>query len=75
LVEATALSLSGGIIGVAVAAAVDGLLRLFTDLRPILSWQIILLATGVSLVVGIVFGSFPALKAARKDPIEALRSE
>jgi putative ABC transport system permease protein len=75
LIEATALSLMGGIIGIAVAAAIDGLLRLFTNLRPILSWQIIVLATGVSLAVGIIFGSFPALKAARKDPIEALRSE
>lgn len=75
MVEATALSLSGGIIGIAVAAAIDGILRLTTDLRPALSWQVILLATGVSLVVGIIFGSFPALKAARKDPIEALRAE
>lgn len=75
MVESTALSLTGGLIGIAVAAIIDGLLRLLTDLRPVLSWQIIVLASGVSLVVGIVFGSFPALKAARKDPIEALRSE
>ncbi len=75
MIEATALSLSGGIIGIAIAAAIDGLLRLFTDLRPVMSWQIIVMATGVSLAVGIIFGSVPALKAARKDPIEALRSE
>jgi putative ABC transport system permease protein len=75
MVEATALSLSGGVIGIAIAALIDGGLRLFTDLRPVLSWQIILIATGVSVAVGVIFGSFPALKAARKDPIEALRSD
>ncbi len=75
MVEATALSLIGGVIGILVAATIDGILRIATNLRPVLSWQIILLATGVSLIVGIVFGSFPALKAARKDPIDALRSE
>ncbi len=75
MVEATALSLSGGIFGILIAAGIDGGLRLFTDLRPVLSWQIIVIATGVSLTVGILFGSFPALKAARKDPIEALRAE
>jgi len=75
MVEATALSLTGGIIGIAIAAGVDAALRFFTDLRPVLSWQIILLATGVSVIVGVIFGSFPALKAARKDPIEALRAE
>lgn len=75
MIEATALSLSGGIIGIAIAAGIDGMLRLFTNLRPVLSWQIIVIATVVSLAVGILFGSFPALKAARKDPIEALRAE
>ena len=75
LIESTALSLCGGLIGIALAAAVDGGLRLATNLRPVLNWQIILLATGVSLFVGILFGTFPALKAARKDPIDALRSE
>jgi ABC-type antimicrobial peptide transport system permease subunit len=74
MIEATALSLSGGVIGILIAAAVDGTLRLTTNLRPVLSWQIILVATGVSVAVGVIFGSFPALKAARKDPIEALRA-
>ncbi len=75
MIEATTLSVVGGIIGVALAFAVDGLLRLFTDLRPVISWQAVALAFGVSLVVGVVFGTIPAFKAARRDPIEALRSE
>ena len=75
LVESTTLSLIGGVIGILIAALLNVGLRLTTNLRPVLSWQIIVLATGVSLVVGIVFGSFPAFKAARKDPIEALRAD
>jgi putative ABC transport system permease protein len=75
MIEATTLSLVGGIIGVGVAFAVDVLLRLLTDMRPVIIWQAVVLAFGVSLIVGVVFGSIPALKAARRDPIEALRSE
>ncbi len=75
MIEASVLSLTGGIIGVIVALLTDVGIRLATNLKPLISWQVIALATGVSLLVGIVFGSFPALKAARKDPIDALRSE
>lgn len=75
LVEATTLSLWGGVIGIALAFLIDVILRVFSDLRPSITWQVVVLATGVSLVVGIIFGTIPAFKAARKDPIEALRSE
>lgn len=75
LVESAALSMLGGIIGLAVAFLADLALRIWTDLTPAITWQLVLLATGVSLVVGIVFGTIPALQAARKDPITALRSE
>lgn len=75
MIESSLLSISGGIIGIIVAFVLDGLMRFLTNLRPVISWQVVLLAFGVSLVVGIVFGTIPALKAARKDPIEALRSQ
>ena len=75
LVEATLLSFTGGIIGIALACLVDLGLGVFTDLRPVIQWQVVALAAGVSLLIGIVFGSLPALKAARKDPIAALRAE
>ncbi|MBC7707738.1 ABC transporter permease [Polaromonas sp.] len=75
MIESSLLSLSGGVIGVIVALIFDGLMRFFTNLRPVISWQVVLLAFGVSLAVGIIFGTIPALKAARKDPIEALRSQ
>lgn len=75
IIESSVLSLSGGIIGIGVAFAVDLGLRLFTNLQPAISWQIVVVATGVSLAIGIIFGTIPALKAARKDPIDALRPE
>lgn len=74
IIEATFLSFMGGIIGIIVAFVIDLGLRLTTALRPEISWQLVAIATGVSLIVGIVFGSLPAFIAARKDPIEALRS-
>ncbi len=75
IIESGLLSLTGGVIGIALAFGIDIGLRVFTNIRPAISWQVVLLASGVSLLVGVVFGSVPALKAARKDPIEALRSE
>lgn len=75
LIEATVLSVVGGIIGVIFSLILNGILRITTDIEPVISWQVVLLAAGVSLVVGVVFGTAPALKAARKDPIEALRNE
>lgn len=75
MVEATVLSVVGGLIGVAASLLINVLLRIFTSLQPVISWQVIAVAAGVSLAVGIIFGTAPALKAARKDPIEALRNE
>jgi ABC-type antimicrobial peptide transport system permease subunit len=75
VLEATVLSALGGIIGVVLSLIVDGLLYTYTDLKPIISWQAIAIATGVSLAIGIVFGALPAAKAASKDPIQALRHE
>jgi putative ABC transport system permease protein len=75
MIEATMLSVIGGIIGIIVAYVVDIVLRTITNIEPVISWQIVGIAFLVSIVIGIVFGSFPALKAATKDPIDALRSE
>lgn len=75
LVEATALSVSGGIVGVIVAVVTNIIIRLSTNLRPVITWEIVVVATLVSVAVGIIFGITPAVKAARKDPIEALRYE
>jgi ABC-type antimicrobial peptide transport system permease subunit len=75
MIEASVLSLSGGLIGVVLAFLIDIGIRVSTNLQPVISWQIVALAGGVSLFAGVLFGTIPAVKAARKDPIEALRSE
>jgi putative ABC transport system permease protein len=75
MIEAGALSLGGGILGIILAGIINIVLRVFTDLQPVINWQIVLLASGTSLLVGVVFGTLPAIKAAQKDPIAALRSE
>ena len=76
LVEAMTLSLVGGAIGIAIgvgaAAAVSSVSQQF---QPSVSLVTVLLATGVSAMVGLVAGMYPALRAARMNPIEALRHE
>ena len=75
LVEAMALSSLGGLVGVALALAASlGLIRML-DVPFDFNVGINLLAFVFSAAVGIVFGFFPARKAARLDPIEALRYE
>ena len=75
MLESSVLTVVGGAIGIILAYIVTYAIQAFTDLKPIISWQIVVIASAVSLLVGVVFGSVPALKAARKDPIEALRSD
>lgn len=75
LIEAAVLSLVGGIAGVGIALAGNALFRITTDLQPAITWQAVVVAVGVSAAVGIIFGTAPAVKAARKDPIESLRYE
>jgi ABC-type antimicrobial peptide transport system permease subunit len=76
LIEAVALSLSGGFIGVAVGILVIPLItRYRSDLAAVLTWQSIPEAFGVALIVGTVFGIYPAIRASRLDPMEALRYE
>lgn len=75
VLEATVLSLLGGAIGIVCSLGIVGLLYAYTDLKPVISWEAVGVATLTSLIIGIVFGTAPAVKAARKDPIEALRHE
>ncbi len=73
LTEAVVLSTVGGFLGVLASLAANYFLRLFTNLQPVITWPIMGIAVAVAIAVGTFFGMTPALKAARKDPIEALR--
>jgi len=76
LTEATTLSILGGVIGVIVGVAVPaGVKRAFDALPAETPFWAIFVGLAVSLSVGIFFGLYPAVKASRLDPIEALRYE
>ncbi|MBC6450250.1 ABC transporter permease [Actinokineospora xionganensis] len=73
LTEATLLGLLGGGLGVAAGLAASGLQ--ISGITPVVSWPSVALAFGVSALVGLVFGGYPAHRAARLRPIEALRHD
>jgi putative ABC transport system permease protein len=75
LVEAITLSLIGGLIGIGVGLGSSEAISYFAEWRTLISPESIALAFGFAAVVGVVFGFYPARKAARLDPIEALRYE
>lgn len=75
LVEAVVLSTLGGLLGLFLGAGVSLLASRVLDLPLVLRPDIIVLSIGFSGMVGICFGYFPARKAARLNPIEALRHE
>jgi putative ABC transport system permease protein len=75
LVEAITMSVIGGIFGTVIGVAASKLLSVVAGLMTIISPDSILLATLFSGAVGVFFGFYPARKASRMDPIEALRYE
>ncbi len=75
LIEAVTLTFFGGFIGVVLGWLVSFAVTYFGILQTSVSLSSILLAFGVSAVIGIVFGYFPARRAAALNPIEALRYE
>lgn len=75
LTEALAITLAGGFIGILTSVLLSYIIRSQTAVQPALDVWIILLAAGVSFVVGIIFGTWPAIRAARKNPIDALRHD
>ena len=74
LIEAVVLSVIGGALGIAVAVAQATVAGKLANITPVFTPEAIMLAVGVSAAVGIVFGIAPAIKAARKRPIQALKS-
>ncbi|HEU4699258.1 MAG TPA: ABC transporter permease [Gemmatimonadales bacterium] len=75
LVEAATLTLMGGLLGIALGLAAGEGVKYALRIQATVPLWSALLATGVSIAVGLVFGLYPANRAARMDPVEALRHE
>lgn len=75
IVEAVVLTLVGGILGIALGYGIGAGAAKLLGFAPIVTLQAIMLAVGVSSAVGLVFGIYPAAKAATLNPIDALRYE
>jgi putative ABC transport system permease protein len=76
MIESVLISLIGGIIGMAISQLILSVLNvLFTDYHFAISLSVGALALGFSIGVGLIFGIYPANKAAKLKPINALRFE
>jgi putative ABC transport system permease protein len=75
LVEAILISITGGIIGVAFGLTASKLVSIFLSWPTLVSQSSIVLSFAVCAITGVFFGYYPAQKASRLDPIEALRYE
>lgn len=75
LVETMVLSGAGGVIGVGAGLLIPKIVERYADLTTIVTPAAPILALGISVLVGVIFGLYPAWRAATMDPVEALRHE
>ncbi|MGH9841602.1 MAG: ABC transporter permease [Blastocatellia bacterium] len=75
LIEALSISFIGGLTGVLFGFAVSRVVALYAEWNTIVTWNSIAMSFGVSAAVGLIFGIYPAVRASRLDPVEALRYE
>ena len=75
LAEAVIISLAGGVVGVVVGLAVPLSIRLFTNIALPISGLSVLVALAAASIVGVIFGTVPATRAAQLDPVESLKYE
>lgn len=75
LIEAVVISLMGGIIGIAIGIGASHLIGTLSGMSTVISIPTIILSFGFSMAIGLVFGIYPARKAAKLNPIDALHYE
>jgi putative ABC transport system permease protein len=75
LTEALAISVTGGIIGIILGIAFSYVIEITAGIVTIVTLTSILISFGVAMAIGVVFGYFPAQRAAEQDPVHALRHE
>ena len=73
LTEAVLISLAGGVVGSIVGLAIPLSIRMFTDYPFPISWLSVLIAMTAATLVGVVFGTVPATRAAQLNPVDALK--
>lgn len=72
LIESLMISIIGGVMGLIVGYAIAFGLTSVLTFKPLMSWSTVGIAMVVSIVMGVIFGLYPAMRAAQKDPIESL---
>lgn len=75
LIEAVVLCMIGGFIGILLGVGIGNIAGSFLDATAVIPYEWILIGLSMCLIVGVIFGTYPAYKAANLDPIEALRYE
>jgi len=75
LVEAVVLTTSGGVAGIVLGMSIGALVTAFSPIAAVVSPSAVLIALGISMAVGLIFGLYPATRAANLQPITALRAE
>ncbi|MDA8298574.1 MAG: FtsX-like permease family protein, partial [Deltaproteobacteria bacterium] len=75
LIESAVLSLFGGLLGIGLGFGISSAISAFSPLKTVVTAEPIIISVVFSLCVGIFFGFYPAYKASRMNPVEALRYE
>ncbi|MBO7091346.1 MAG: FtsX-like permease family protein [Victivallales bacterium] len=75
LIETVVLSFTGGLLGIGVGVLIPWIIEKAVGMPTIVSMSSLVLSLGISVSVGMIFGIYPAMRAAALDPIIALRHE
>jgi putative ABC transport system permease protein len=75
LIETIVLSTAGGLVGIGLGMLIPWLITVFAGMPTIVTIKSVVLSVGISIAVGVIFGLYPAIRAAKGDPIVALRHE